>query len=271
VALSRFTYTGLRAHSGEAFGRVEHLSGFLLKGFVGGGAITTGRLQDEDFPPLILPINGIPTATPYSSTNSDQRDGGLAYATIDAGWTWRSETSKLGFIAGYNYFHQLVNVFGCTQIASNPFVCNPTIPASVLVITDEWNWNSIRLGFNGQWRFWGGFAFDLDFAWLPHAWLGASDTHWQRVPFLHRSREWWQQLFQRTNRRPPSLSICQRALAPDIGSSIPDSLRCSSMSQALAACRRRYRCTRNVGDHSSKRATSLESCDRVDIKDGGSW
>ncbi len=169
--LSRLTYTGLQAHSGEVFGRVEHLSGFFVKGFAGGGAITTGKLQDEDFPPGIVP---------YSSTNSDQRDGRLAYATIDGGWTWRSETSKLGFFVGYNYFHQLVNAFGCTQTASNPDICAPAIPASVSVITDEYNWNAIRLGFNGQWRFWGGFAVDLDFAWLPHAWLDASDTHWLR-------------------------------------------------------------------------------------------
>lgn len=173
VALSRLTYTGLQAQSGEAFGRLEHLTGFFIKGYAGGGAITTGNLQDEDFPPAVVP---------YSSTSSDQRDGRLAYATIDAGWTWRGDLSKLGFFLGYNYFHELVNAVGCTQTASNPLVCNPTLPASVLGITDEWNWNAIRLGFNGQWRFWGGFAFDLDFAWLPHAWLDASDTHWQRVP-----------------------------------------------------------------------------------------
>jgi hypothetical protein len=175
--VSRLTYTNIQAHSGEAFGRVEHLSGFFVKGFAGGGAITTGNLQDEDFPPVILPSPIGPIATPYSSTNSDQRDGRLAYATIDTGWTWRGDTSKLGFFVGYNYFHQLVNAFGCTQDAANPFVCAPPVPASILVITDEYNWNAFRLGFNGQWRFWGGFAFELDFAWLPHVWLNGSDTH----------------------------------------------------------------------------------------------
>jgi hypothetical protein len=168
--VSRLTYTNIQAHSGEAFGRVEHLSGFFVKGFAGGGAITTGNLQDEDFPPF--DPGGI-----YSSTNSDQRNGRLAYATIDTGWTWRGDTSKLGFFVGYNYFHELVNAFGCTQDAANPFICAPPVPASTLGITDEWNWNGIRLGFNGEWRFWGGFAFNLDFAWLPHVWLNGSDTH----------------------------------------------------------------------------------------------
>ena len=50
------------------------------------------KLQDEDFPPVTFP---------YSSTNSEQRDGRLAYATVDLGWTWRSEGIKLGFFAGY--------------------------------------------------------------------------------------------------------------------------------------------------------------------------
>jgi len=181
--LSRLTYTGLQAHSGEVFGRVEHLSGFFVKGFAGGGAITTGNLQDEDFPPVYIQTPNGPIATPYSSTNSDQRDGRLAYATIDAGWTWRSETTKLGSFVGYNYFHQLVNAFGCTQTASNPYICAPgAVQTSELAITEETNWNAVRLGFNGQWKFWGGFAVDLDFAWLPYAWLDANDTHWLR-PF----------------------------------------------------------------------------------------
>ena len=72
---------------------MEHLSGFFIKGFVGGGAITGGGLRDEDFVTASFPL--------YSSTNSEQRDGRLAYATVDLGWTWRSEGIKLGFFAGY--------------------------------------------------------------------------------------------------------------------------------------------------------------------------
>jgi hypothetical protein len=87
----------------------------------------------------------------------------------------------LGFFAGYTYFHQQLNTFGCTQTATNPFICFPgEVATSTATISDEYNWNAIRLGFNGQWRFWDGFVFDLDFAWLPHAWLNGSDTHWLR-------------------------------------------------------------------------------------------
>ena len=122
IFLSRLTYTNLQAHSGEAFGRLEHLSGFFIKGFAGGGAITGGNLQDEDFPPATFPL--------YSSTNSDQRDGRLAYATVDLGWTWRSEGIKLGFFGGYYYNFERVNAFGCAQTAANPFICVPPISSS---------------------------------------------------------------------------------------------------------------------------------------------
>jgi hypothetical protein len=65
------------------------MSGFFVKGFVGGGAIGAGTLRDEDFPPFVVP---------YSSTSSEQRDGRLGYGTIDLGWTWQSEGIKFGFL-----------------------------------------------------------------------------------------------------------------------------------------------------------------------------
>ena len=171
--ISRLTYSDLQAHSGEVFGRAEHLSGFFIKGFVGGGAITGGGLRDEDFVTPSFPL--------YSSTNSEQRDGRLAYATVDLGWTWRSEDIKLGFFAGYHYYFERVNAFGCVQTAS-PVICVPPVPASELLITQETNWNAVRLGFNGEWR-WGGWILNADLAWIPYAWLNANDTHWQRIPF----------------------------------------------------------------------------------------
>jgi omptin family protein len=179
IFVSRLTWTGLQAQSGELFGRVEHQSGFFIKGFAGGGGITGGNLQDEDFPPV--------APGGYSSTNSAQRSGRLAYATVDLGWTWRSggprfEGSKLGFFMGYSYNRERLNAFGCTQTTGNPFICVPPIPSSVLGITEEFNWNAIRLGFNGEWRFGGGWILSADLAWVPWAWLNATDIHWLR-PF----------------------------------------------------------------------------------------
>ena len=98
---------------------------------------------------------------------------------MDLGWTWRSEGIKLGFFAGYHYYFERVNAFGCVQTAS-PVICVPPVPASELLITQETNWNAVRLGFNGEWR-WGGWILNTDLAWIPYAWLNANDTHWQRI------------------------------------------------------------------------------------------
>src|SRR6266851_162887 len=54
ILVSRLTYSNLTAHSGEIFGKVEHLSGFFMKGYVGGGLVPGGKLQDEDFFPAFL-------------------------------------------------------------------------------------------------------------------------------------------------------------------------------------------------------------------------
>jgi hypothetical protein len=170
--LSRLSYSNLQAHSGEIFGRVEHQSGFFIKGFAGGGVITGGNLRDEDFTPFTVP---------YSSTNSEQRDGRLAYGTVDLGWTWRSEGTKLGFFLGYFYSMERINAFGCTQTAAN-LACIPAIPTSVLGITQETSWHAARVGFNSEWRFGGGWRANAEIAWIPYAVLNASDTHWQRIP-----------------------------------------------------------------------------------------
>ena len=117
--VSRLTYDKLHAHVGEIFGRVEHVTGVFVKGFVGLGRVNSGSLRDEDFPPFIVP---------YSSTDSEQREGRVTYGTIDLGWNWRSPGLKLGAFAGYLYYFEKLNVYGCTQTATNPFICVPSIP-----------------------------------------------------------------------------------------------------------------------------------------------
>lgn len=171
ILVSRLTFSNLIAHSGELFGKVEHLSGFFVKGYVGGGALNSGNLQDEDF----LLRGG------YSSTDSQQRDGQLRYGTLDAGYEWRSENLRLGFFAGYFYYSDSLNAFGCVQTATNP-TCRddptPPIPSSVNVISRQTTWNAIRLGGNTTWIFGNGLSLMTEFAWLPYATLSTSDFHW---------------------------------------------------------------------------------------------
>ena len=181
----------------------------------GGGAITGGNLQDEDFPPVTFP---------YSSTNSDQRDGRLAYATVDLGWTWRSEGIKLGFFGGYFYNSERVNAFGCTQTAGNPFICVPPISSSVLAITQDTTWNAVRVGFNGEWRFGGGWRAGLDLGMGPLG-LAQCERHTLAAHLIQRAHaRAWHQFFQCANRGTARLPVYQwhfrSASADDIGGSI---------------------------------------------------
>jgi hypothetical protein len=174
--ISRLTYDSLTSHSGEFFGRVDHATGFFAKGFIGGGVISGGTLKDEDFPPFFTP--GLIDA--YSSTDSEQRDGRLAYGAIDLGWAWRSGDFSLGFFAGYFHYFERVNAFGCTQTAGHPQICSPSIPSSVQVLSEETNWDAARLGINTVWKA-GRWSVTAEAAWLPYVVLNASDTHNERL------------------------------------------------------------------------------------------
>ena len=109
---SRLTYNNLLAHSGELFGRFDHITGVFIKGYIGGGVVTGGSLRDEDFPPAI---------DIFSSTNSTQHSGSLAYGTIDFGYAMlNSPTLRLGAFAGYHHYYERINAYGCTQTLYQP-------------------------------------------------------------------------------------------------------------------------------------------------------
>jgi opacity protein-like surface antigen len=173
---SRLTYSGTTGYSGETFFRVDHNIGLFFKGFAGIGRIDSGTLKDEDFPPVI---------SPYSATLSAQQDGSLIYGVGDVGYNvLRGPNYKLGPFVGYYRDQDVLNAYGCTQIATNPSVCVPAISTGTLGITENDTWQALRLGLNGQLTFFDRFRLDLDGAWLPYAWLTGSDTHWLRIQNL---------------------------------------------------------------------------------------
>lgn len=171
--LSRLTYSGLDANSGEIYARAENINGFFVKGYAGLGGLGKGSLNDEDFPPGI---------DPYSSTLSHQRDGHLSYLSADLGYQIVSGPRyRVGAFAGYHYLAERVNAFGCTQIGANPFVCAPAIPASVLGITEDAKWNAARLGLTADIQLLECLKLTVDAAWVPYAKIATSDTHWLRL------------------------------------------------------------------------------------------
>ncbi len=170
---SQLTYSNMNSNAGEGFARVDHYSGLFIKGFVGGGNIFHGRLNDEDFPPAIVP---------YSNTVSNINEGGLWYGTVDVGYNpWMTDRYKVGFFAGFNHFHEQASGFGCTQIAGNPFICAPVaIPGNIKVLTETQNWDSIRLGVNAVFNLMPNLHWTVDAAALPYTRETGYDNHWLR-------------------------------------------------------------------------------------------
>jgi opacity protein-like surface antigen len=168
---SQLTYNNLGSNAGEVFARLDHLSGFFAKGFIGAGNIN-GHINDEDFPPSILP---------YSNSVSNISNGSQAYGTIDAGYNfWKGQSFKIGGFLGYNRFYENVNAYGCKQATTNPLICVPPISGGVLALTKTETWDSLRVGLNGvinlapQWKL------TLDGAYLPVVHLSGFDNHWLR-------------------------------------------------------------------------------------------
>lgn len=175
--LSRLTYDGAVGHTGEAYFNITDPSNWFLKGSIGAGMLARGRLQDEDFN-----LPDPPFSVPYSSTDSDLKKSHLTYANIDLGYyPLRGENGKLGAFVGYHYLRENLNAYGCTQTAGNPDVCVPSIPASVLVITQKNHWHSLRLGVAGDIMLMPNLRLSAEAAWLPYVKLKAQDFHWLRI------------------------------------------------------------------------------------------
>jgi hypothetical protein len=140
LRVSRLAYGGLWSNSGEAFFRGDVRRGILrnvfVKGFGGGGKITRGTLYDEDFPPLI----------DYSKTLS-QSLGSLRYGAVDLGYNvYTNPLLRLGAFVGFHSWLESVNASGCSQVATNPYICSPPIPTGIRVVNERDRWNSFRAG-----------------------------------------------------------------------------------------------------------------------------
>ena len=176
--LSQLTYRDPSAATAEFYARLDHpSSGLFIKGFAGIGKETGGSLQDQDFPPGV---------SPYSSTNSSLADGRVGYASVDLGYyLMGGGWYKLGAFAGYHYLDERFNAFGCTQTAGNPDICAPgptQVSSANLGISDEGQWNSVRLGLAAQLALPAGFSIRAEAAWLPYMSFSGGDDHWLREP-----------------------------------------------------------------------------------------
>ena len=169
VLISRLTYN-TTANSGELFGRMEAPQNVFVKGNFGIGSILNGQLNDEDWA-----IFGF--TVPYSNTTSSVK-GEIAYATVDLGYDFfRGAGYKLGAFVGYNYFKENKSAYGCTQIANQMSDCVPSIGSSVLGITENDTWNSLRVGVGGDIMVTNCVKLGADVAYLPYVQFNGTDDH----------------------------------------------------------------------------------------------
>jgi opacity protein-like surface antigen len=166
LLLSRLTFSNLNTLSGEVFGRVDHASGLFVKGYLGAGAIGSGKLNDEDFPLIDV----------YSNTVSSA-SGHIGYATIDAGYNFlRTADARVGAFVGYNYYAQDINTYGCTELTGDPIQCTGAFN-NFPVITDDNAFNSVRVGLSSEMMLTDRLKLSGDVAYVPRVTYSGLDAH----------------------------------------------------------------------------------------------
>jgi hypothetical protein len=173
---SVLTWTELEAHALELHGRKNLGQGGFLKGYAGFGNIRGGSLRDEDFN-----VGQVKS----SDTTSNVKADSLTYASIDFGTDlWRFRNGKAGIFIGYQFWREQVDAYGVVRTVAPPGRPLGVIEQdSVLVIGNEVTWQSLRLGFAGEWNLSAPTRITLDAAFVPYAHGRDEDSH-----FLRQSR-----------------------------------------------------------------------------------
>ncbi len=176
LLVSRLTYDGTAA-TGEVFARVDSSWNVFVKGFVGGGAITSGNMHDEDWG---IPL-GAAQLVPYSNTLSAVQ-GDIGYGTFDAGYSlFRGPNANVGGFVGFNYYRESKKAYGCAQLANVFSDCVPAVPNSILGITEDDKWYSLRIGVNGVVTIFDRLKLTADAAYLPFVSFRGIDNHLLRT------------------------------------------------------------------------------------------
>jgi hypothetical protein len=174
---STLDWTGLSGHTGEVFGRFDHLpSGMFVKGVAGMGKGNGGQIVDRDF------LDG---QVKFSDTTSDVHGNDISYLTIDLGWAYVPPQGgmRFGVFAGYQYWHERATAYGarCNPDDVDGAVCGP--PGSIPVSFDtasliyEPRWHALRLGVDWKVDVVSNWNVSGEVAFIPYAVLRNEDSH----------------------------------------------------------------------------------------------
>jgi opacity protein-like surface antigen len=169
---SRLTYENMTTNGAELFARLDTPSDVMVKGMLGAGS-GGGHMNDEDWG-----VGGVfPLFVPYSNTLSDV-DNDIRYGTVDVGYDWwRGEGFRAAPFIGYSYLRQVMDVYGCRQIANQNSDCVPPVPASVLAITESDTWQALRLGTAVDFALAPRLTLSGEAAYLPFVSFAGTDDH----------------------------------------------------------------------------------------------
>jgi hypothetical protein len=178
---SKLTYDGTNGNSAEFVWRAKNESNTFAKGFVGGGWLNGGSLDDQDF---------LAGQVKFSDTSSKIGGNSLLYGTIDIGqdFTLLDRATKVIFgpFLGFNFLQETATAFGarCEPDDVDGAVCGPPgfieVPFSTKVIRDTSNWASLRLGGELRVKLWDRLSLIGDGAMLPVTAVWDYNSHYLR-------------------------------------------------------------------------------------------
>jgi opacity protein-like surface antigen len=175
TSVSRLTYDEMHTNAGELFGRFDSPWNVFIKGYLGGGFIGSGRMNDEDFGIPLLGPAGF-TYAAYSNTLSPVVTGSTVYGAFDGGFDFlRGPGYKVGAFAGYFYFNQQMNAAGCAPLAN--INCIPPLPVGSPVITENDTWRAWRIGLSGETMLSDRLKLSGEAAYLPYVIFAGVDQH----------------------------------------------------------------------------------------------
>ena len=177
---STLTYDGVTGNSLEFFMSARNETQTFFKGFVGGGWLGGGSLDDEDY---------LAGQLKFSDTYSEIDGEGTVYVTLDAGQDFDlgySGNLVLSPFVGFNYWQESMSAYGarCNPDQVGGAFCgapgSTAVPFGTKVINNKSMWSSLRLGAELTARLLDRVTFRGDAAVLPVAYLVNEDSHFLR-------------------------------------------------------------------------------------------
>jgi hypothetical protein len=171
-------YDDTDGYAGEFFWYARNETNTFAKGFVGGGALNGGSLDDEDY---------FAGQVKFSDTFSQLEGESLLYGTIDVGQHFTlgngpSSVSLSPFI-GYNYWQETAAAYGirCNGDDVDGAFCGApgqvVVPFSTEVIKNKQMWSALRLGGEVKARLWDRLTLMGEAAILPVTYVVNEDSH----------------------------------------------------------------------------------------------